>query len=372
MVANSSRLAHTACGNDHLGLCVFIDGFGIICRYRQSKSIKPNGVDAFLNHRQGFLVKTIVTALQEDARSFHRQGAVHVYGKIAKSRDKPFLLDLTDGVKNFLRSAYRKGRNDNVSSAIKGFLNIPCKLGNGILRFFMQTVSVGRFDHKIVCFLHILRIFDDWLIGIAHISRKYDLSFLSVFLQPNFNTSRTEQMSHIGESNRRAFGNEYFFFIIRRTEQRYCAHGVCHSINRLDSAITCTLGFSRLPHCLKLLNMGRISEHNVTEISGFVRCVDLTAKAVFIKLRQHTRMVNVSVCQKHRFDFRRNDWQGNIFKNVHTLFHSAIDQVLVISHSQQGTGTRNLVRGTDKLNFHICSSFILILSMLPHLQYTMK
>ena len=114
------------------------------------------------------------------------------------SPDQLTLLDLADKIQNLLRSAHRKGGDDDISAAVQGFLNTGSQFRHIVYPLgTVQPVTVGGFDHQIIRFFHMLRVLQDRLVGIAHISAEAELPGYPFFLQPDLNRSGAQQMAHI-------------------------------------------------------------------------------------------------------------------------------------------------------------------------------
>ena len=123
MMLDTPRLTHTAGRQDHLRLHVKIDLPGIVTCHGGLQPRKTDGVDSFVYQLHGFLIKIVIHVLHEDTGRFNRQRTVHINLKILMSPDQMTLLDLSDKIEQLLCPAYRKGRDDYISSPVKGFLD---------------------------------------------------------------------------------------------------------------------------------------------------------------------------------------------------------------------------------------------------------
>ena len=71
-----------------------------------------------------------------------------------------------------------------------------------ILSLLVEPVPVGRLHDCVICFFRVDRIPDQWLVEVSDIAGKDDLLLHSVFLHPDFNGSRAQQMADIRKPNR--------------------------------------------------------------------------------------------------------------------------------------------------------------------------
>ena len=60
----------------------------------------------------------------------------------------------------------------------------------------------------------------------------------------------------------------------------------------------------------------------------------------------------MGVGQEHRLHGGGIDRQGNIFKNIRTLLHAAVHQIVPASHLQQRAAAGDLMGRADELDFH--------------------
>jgi len=82
----------------------------------------------------------------------------------------------------------------------------------------MQAIAIGGFHDDIIRNIGILWITNQGLMEVPDIAREEQLFTDTVFLQPNFNTGRTEQMSSIQKPDRNAICNGNFLSIRMRNE----------------------------------------------------------------------------------------------------------------------------------------------------------
>ena len=125
MVADPSRLAHTGCGNDHLGGFVHIDLARGVARHREMQPLKPDRVDSSVKQRVCLRIKIALQRVLIDAGGFDGKRAVQPDRKIDHA--KPLFLDPAQHIEKLLRSADCKGWNDYIPAACEGAVNDLCK-----------------------------------------------------------------------------------------------------------------------------------------------------------------------------------------------------------------------------------------------------
>ena len=122
------------------------------------------------------------------------------------SPDQLALFDLPDKIQNLLCSANREGGDDHVSAAIQSFLDTRGQLCHIIHPLgAVEPVAVGGFDHEIIRLLDMLRVLQDRLVGVAHISAEADFPSLSILLQPDLDGRGAQEVAHIRHADADGF-----------------------------------------------------------------------------------------------------------------------------------------------------------------------
>ena len=145
----------------------------------------------------------------------------------------------------------------------------------------MCPVSICRFDHYIICFFYQLRIFDDRLILVTHISGKYDLFRNFSFCYPHFNTCGSQKMPYIIKSDFYSVTQCNLLTVIHRCQKlgrRIC---ICNRINRFVFRFPASSCLPVSPFRLKFLNMGTVTQHDIAQICRCKCCNDLSGKSLF-------------------------------------------------------------------------------------------
>ena len=89
-------------------------------------------------------------------------------------------------------------------------------------------------------------------------------------------------MPHIGKAKVNALGNRQHLAIGAGTQLRDGAERVIHVVNGFNSDTAGSFCFSVLPFCLRHLDMRRVPEHNVAQITGFLCGIDGTPEAILV------------------------------------------------------------------------------------------
>ena len=96
----------------------------------------------------------------------------------------PLCLDFPDKIEHFLGASHGERGNDHVSPAVQRSLDYIGQKSHavGLGALLVQTVAIGGLDYQIVRCINGLRVLDNGLIAVAHISGKDDLPFYPAFL----------------------------------------------------------------------------------------------------------------------------------------------------------------------------------------------
>ena len=130
----------------------------------------------------------------------------------------------------------------------------------------MHPVSICRFNQNIICFCHFLWILDNRLIQISHISGKYDFFGNVSLCDPHLDCRRAKKMPYIRKTNIYSVTQCNSLIIITRCQQFDCCIGIRHCIERLIFRSAASPCFTIPPFRLKLLNMGTVTQHDITQI----------------------------------------------------------------------------------------------------------
>ena len=116
VMADTSGVTHTGCGDDDLGRLVAVYGDRLLLSCCYLQTVKADGVYALADERLHLLVYKLRVALQEDARRFDRKRTVYVNGEVGGAFHKSLFLYFTDKVQHLLRASDGKGGDDHVAA----------------------------------------------------------------------------------------------------------------------------------------------------------------------------------------------------------------------------------------------------------------
>ena len=216
----------------------------------------------------------------------------------------------------------------------------------------MQAVAVGRFDDKIVRLGDGQRIVQDRLVDITDVAGEHDLFLSAALPQPEFDAGRAQQVANIGKAHTQSIRDRHALAVPAGAEARCRALCVVNGVQRLDRRLARALCLACFPRGFGFLNVRRVAQHDVCQ-TACGRCrVNFPAEAVFIKLRQKSRVVDMRMGQKNGTDVLCRNRQRNIFIDIHPLLHAAVDQILLPCQFQQRAAACDLMGSTDECNLH--------------------
>ena len=89
-------------------------------------------------------------------------------------------------------------------------------------------------------------------------------------------------MSGIHKSDRNTIGYDLFFHVPASHKALHHALGVFYGIHRYILFFTCSSSLTVAPFCLEHLDMGTVTQHNITQLLRGLRRKNLSAKAFLI------------------------------------------------------------------------------------------
>ena len=98
--------------------------------------------------------------------------------------------------------------------------------------------------------------------------------------------------------------------------------------------------------------MRRVLEHDVAQVAGGLRRVNLAAEALLIQQGQQPRVVQMRVRHEHEFQLRRRNGDGNVLKHVSALLHAAVHQSAVPCDLQHGAAAGDFMVCPDEGKLH--------------------
>ena len=357
MVPDAPGVTHAACGEDDLRGLIRVERHGLLLRHGGVQILKIQRVDAPSDQVARLVVNELRARLQKHAGGLVRQWAVHIDREVRVILDQPHVLDLADEVEHLLRAANGERRDHQIAAAVERALDAVGQRGDIVRPRAVVTVAVSRFDHDIIRAVHGLRVAEDGLIDVAHVAGEDDLFFHAGLRQPRLDTRTAEQMPHVGKANHDVFADLDALAVGARTQQLQQSLHVLQIIQRLRRGQPRALGLARLPLRVGHLDVRRIAQHDTAEVARRLRRIYAAAKASLIQQRQPPGMIHVRVRHQHKVDGRCIHGNGDVFKNVLSLLHAAVDQTVMPADLQHGAASGNLMVCPDKSQFHEIAPF---------------
>ena len=357
VMADPACLTHAGRGYDHLRRLVKIDGLRLVAGDGKPQPREGKGVDPLIYQSQRFFIKTFVNVSFKDFRSLHSQRAVHIHREDPVPGHQAIFLNLSQDVQDLLRSSHGKGGDHHISAPVKRLLDQPGKILHIIRTLrLMQPVPVGGLHDHIIRPRRFLRIADQRLAPVSHVSGKAQLSFDAVLLQPYLDAGGTEQMPDIRKPDLHPFADPDLLPIIAGDQQGNGSFRVLHRIGRLIFLRSCVpLRFPALPLRLLLLDMRTVTEHDIAQLRRRPRRKDLPPEPPRVQLRQHARMIHMGMRQKNIVDLRLRHRKRSALKGIHPLLHALIHQHMHSCRFQIMAASRHLMVRSDKNKLHFPS-----------------
>ena len=347
MVADAARVAHARRRDDDLRHGVAVDGHGFFLGLADVQAGELQRVPACLHQGQGFLVIALAEILAEDSGGLAGQRAVHVDREVSVAGHAALGLDLPQKIQQFLGAAHRKAGDDHVTALIKGRLQHIGQLAQVVRLGAMAAVAVGGLHNQVVSVAGVGGVLDERLVGVANIAGENDdLRLLARFGHAQRDGRTAQQVAYIGKAHldftRWSVKQVLPGLIGAGHELLHDLLGILDGIIGFDHLGTTAHGLTVFPLSLLLLDMGRVLQHNSTEVAGGVGGVNRAAVAVFVQVRDAARVVDVGVSQQQSFVGARGIGQVGVFVDVAALLHAAVDQDTMSCSFQLGTAARNL------------------------------
>ena len=257
--------------------------------------------------------------------------------------------NIAQEIQQFLGSAYCKSWNHHIAAFVKGFLNGLCQFYTVIFYYFVKSVTVGAFAHDIVGIFYKLRVFDKWLVDVAHITREHNSSFNAVFFYFYLDSRRAYKMTYIVEYNCNTRHNLCFLLVCHAAEHTQNHLRIIAGIKRLYLRLAASLVFSAFPFSFGFLDVCRVHNHNMAQVYSSFGTPNLAVETAFCQQWQVTCVVNVGVGYQHSVNF--------IYRNRHiiadilfpALAHAPVDKYVFAAGLEQMGRTCDTVSCSYKL-----------------------
>ena len=235
-------------------------------------------------------------------------------------------LDLTDEIQHLLSTAYRERRNDHASSPVEGSLD-DLRQGSHVIRSLaVASVSVGGFHDHIVRLMKVGGVLDQRLIAVADITGKYQFPFFVPLCDGDLYTGGSQKMARVHETHRDPLRRFHFLLVRTGNKVAQYAHGVLHGIGGNEFRLALPSGLAVPPLRLKHLDMGAVTKHDITEMTGGFRGVYRSLESFGIDCRQIAGMIHMGMCEKSEIQLSRIHGNLFIFIIIRPLLHTAVHQ----------------------------------------------
>jgi len=293
----------------------------------------------------------------ENLRGAHGHGAVHIHVQEGKPA---FMVRPVEQVKKLLGALHRKSGNVNAAAQFQSLPDHPAKglviPGGG----FMEAASVSALHQKDVHIRNGHGITQEFIIPSPHVSGKQEALLPPVFLVLNIQAHLRgpQNMARIIKRERHARNDGDGPFIPDIHELAHALLRVLFGISGINFRL---LNAPALVHLINkravvLLDAGRVRQHDLAEVPGRKRTVNIPLKPLLHQIGKVAGMVDVRVGKNHRVHLRRRKI-GKILVDVPGLLtpplvHAAIQKNPAPVHLQQMLGPRGRTRRAAKMNFH--------------------
>ena len=167
-----------------------------------------------------------------------------------------------------------------------------------VFKASVKPVPIGGFHEKIVRIKDLIGVLNDQLIPFAQISGKDQFDRFAVFLDPEFQDGRAQDVSRVSKAGPNAGLDIQSLITLNGVKAPKTCLGIGNGVEGIDLSPVLPLVFSALPFRIHLLNVGRIQEHDFTQLRRGRRGDDTTLKPVLDQFGNLAAVINVGVGQK--------------------------------------------------------------------------
>ena len=352
MVADAAGVAHTGGGNDDLGRRVHVQHLRFLARLNKVEVGEGEHVRAVLDKIERLLVEIAVQIAAEDGRCRPGKGRVDVHREVRRRLDELLVLDLADKVQKLLRAPDGERRDHNVAALAERFVDDLGKLVGIAPHLGVVAVAVGRLHHDVIRLLEELRVADDGLVDIADVTGEDERLVHAVFLQFERDGCRAEQMPRIGKDRAYPLAEVDLFFILAGRDVLEDVQRVLLGVERLNGLAARALALAVFVFRVALLNVGRVEQHDLHQISRHARCEDPAVKAVFHQQRDAAGVVDVRVGDEQNVDAAGGKGEITVVELIAPLLQAAVNEDLLAVDLQTVAGACHAAVSSVKVQFH--------------------
>ena len=242
--------------------------------------------------------------------------------------DQALFLDDPDEIQHLLGTAHSKRWNDHIAAPVKSPLDHSCQFRHIVRSLAMASVAISRFHDHIVRIVNIGWIVDQGLVCITDITGKDQLLRHILFCDPDFNAGRAKQVAGVDETDADPVADLDHLVVTAWGKVLQDTDGIFRGIDGHEWLCAGTFALSVAPLRLKFLDMGTVTEHDIAKVLRRLRRKDRPLKALLIKERKHTGMVDVGMGQEDIVDIGGRHRDRYIFKEVSALLHTTINKYM--------------------------------------------
>ena len=352
VMADAAGIAHAGGGDDDLGRGVRVQLLGLVGGLCQMQAGKIEHVGAVLYQCQRIIVQIAPQVAAEDGGGRLGQRAVHIHIKIGVGLHKALVLNLADEIQQFLRAAHRKGGDYHIAALGHGFVDDLCQLAGIAPHLGMVAVAIGALHHHEVCLMEELGIADNGLVHIADVAGEDNGARFAVFRHSQLHAGGTKQVPRVDALHRHTVAQGNLFPIFAGAQKLLHPHGIGHGVQRLHIRTARPAVFTILILCVRLLNVGRILQHNIQQLGRQASGQNLALKALLNQHGDTPGVVDMGVCHQYIVNFSRVEGQAAVIHLVPSLLQSAIHQDFLPVDLQAVTAAGDALIRAEKAKFH--------------------
>ena len=323
MVADAARLAHAGCRDDDAEAAEAGERLRILDALRDAHVRRGEGAAEIA------AVLQFAGVLDEDGGGLGGERTVDEdrgLGHLA------LVHQLDEVGDQFLGALHREGRDEKCTLLLCRLVHLARQdLAAAVLAALEAvTPAIGRLaDHEIEIGRR-LRIGLQHLVVGPQVTREQQAQRLgALLLHLDLDRGRAQQVAGIPVARPDAGCGRDPHFIGVALEMRERVHRILLGVDRLHQILT-ALGATlvELLH-FHLLDVARVRQHDGAEVRRGGGAMDAVLVAVLDELRQHARMIDVGMGEKHRGDGARIEGEGPVVQlalGLRTLEHAAIDE----------------------------------------------
>lgn len=236
------------------------------------------------------------------------------------------LLHLADEVEKLLGAPHGEGGNDDVAPAPQGLVEQGGQRGGVADRRLVNAVAVGALGNQVVGPFHRLGVADDGLIDVAQIAGEDQLAAGAVLGQPQLHGGGAEEMPRVVEAGGDILVKADLPPVFAGDDVLERRLGVGQGVEGLHGGLARTAALLVFPAGVRLLNVGRIAQHDAHQLAGQTGAVDVAPEALLDQEGNAPGVVDVGVGDNHVVDEAGDEIELGVVPFVSALLQAAVDE----------------------------------------------